>query len=267
MSAAGGRRLVGRVAEVWRYPVKSMQGEVLRRVTVGPNGLDGDRRFAVVDPESGRVASAKAPKKWGALLGFRAALREGVLVVTTPDGVELRAGRDDLAAVVARELGRPADLRETPPPAADIEIDWPDVAGLPGAGTATVEGLAAGGFFDVAPVHILTTATLRRFREQEPGTDFDVRRFRPNLVIATAAGEEGFTEAGWVGRELTAGGVRLDVTAPASRCVMTTLAQPGLSAAPGVLRAAAAHNAAAVGVYAAVSCSGDLVAGDPVWLV
>lgn len=257
-------QLVGRVAEVWRYPVKSMQGEALARAAVGPGGLDGDRRFAVVDPATGRVASAKAPKKWGALLGFRAALRDGVLVVTTPDGEECR---DDLRAVVARVLGRPAELRETPPAAAAIEIDWPDVPGLPGAGTATVEGLPARSFFDLAPVHLLTTATLRRFRELAPGADFDARRFRPNLVIDTAAGVDGFAEAAWVGRELVVGGVRLGVTAPCSRCVMTTLAQPGLSAEPRVLRAAVAHNAAAVGVYAAVRASGEVEVGAPVWLV
>jgi len=264
MSATDRRRLVGRVAEVWRYPVKSMQGEALGRAAVGPGGLDGDRRFAVVDPETGRVASAKAPKKWGGLLGFRAALRDGVLVVTTPDGTEFR---DDLGAVVARVLGRPAELRETPPPAAHIEIDWPDVAGLPGAGTATVEGLAAGGFFDLAPLHLLTTATLRRLREHAPGTDFDVRRFRPNLVIDTAAGVDGFAEAAWAGRELAVGGVRLGVTAPCSRCVMTTLPQPGLPGDPRTLRAAVAHNGASVGAYAAARSAGEVEAGAPVWLL
>lgn len=259
--------LVGHVAELWRYPVKSMQGEALARAAVGPGGLDGDRRFAVVDPDTGRVASAKSPKKWGGLLGFRAALRDGVLVVTAPDGTEARAGRDDLGAAVGRVLGRPAEVRETPPPAAAVEIDWPDVPGLPGAGTATVEGLPDGGFFDLAPLHLLTTATLRRFRDLTPGADFDPRRFRPNLVIDTGPDLTGFVESGWVGRELAVGGVRLGVTGPCSRCVMTTLPQPGLPGDPGVLRAAVAHNAAAVGAYAAARDIGEVEAGTPVWLL
>lgn len=256
-------QIVGRVAEVWRYPVKSMQGESLARVAVGPGGIDGDRRFAVVDPDTGRVASAKAPKKWGGLLGFRAALRDGALVVTNPDGTE---ARDNVGAVVTRVLGRRAELRETPPAAAAIEIDWPDVPGLPGAGTATVEGLGADGFFDLAPVHLLTTATLRQLRELTHGADFDTRRFRPNLVIDTTADVSGFAEATWVGRELVVGSVRFRVTAPCSRCVMTTLPQPGLPADPRVLRAAVAHNAAAVGVYATARQPGEVVVGVPVWL-
>lgn len=258
-----GAELIGRVAEIWRYPVKSMQGESLARAVFGPGGVDGDRRFAVVDPETGRVASAKSPKKWGGLLGFRAALRDGALVVTTPDGTEVR---DDVGAVVARVLGRRAELRETPPAGAAIEIDWPDMPGLPGAGTATVEGLPAGGFFDLAPVHLLTTAALRRFREFTPGADFDARRFRPNLVIDTAEGVDGFVEAGWVGRELVVGDVRLAVSAPCSRCVMTTLPQPGLSADTRLLRAAVAHNAGTVGAYAAVRSPGEVEVGAPVWL-
>ena len=118
------------------------------------------------------------------------------------------------------------------------------------AGTESVESLPSGGYFDLAPVHILTTASLRRFRELAPECDFDSRRFRPNIVIETVPELSGFVESGWAGQALALGHVRLQVTAPCTRCVMTTLAQPGLTADPRVLRAVVAHNAAAVGVYA-----------------
>src|SRR5689334_23539970 len=151
--------LVGHVAEVRRYPVKSMQGETLARAWVGPDGIEGDRRFAVIDAATGRVASAKNPRKWAGLLGLRAELRDGVLVVAAPDGTEYRTDRDDLGAELTRRLGRPVALRGSPTPSAAIEIVWPDVVGLPKAGTESVERLPASGYFDLGPVHFLTTAT------------------------------------------------------------------------------------------------------------
>lgn len=266
MNPAEGRTLVGHVAELRRYPVKSMQGETLARTGIGPNGIDGDRRFAVIDAETGRVASAKNPRKWAGLLDIRAELSEDVLRLTAPDGREYRSDRDDLDAVLSCVLGRPVSLRGSPAASAAIEIEWPDVPGLPGAGTESVESLPTGGYFDLAPVHVLATATLRRFRELVPGCDFDPRRFRSNVVIETVPELSGFAEAAWVGRTLVVGDMRLEVTAGCSRCVMTTLAQPGLSADPQILRAAVAHNAAAVGVYATVPGLGELVAGCPVWV-
>ena len=95
--------VIGHVAAIHRYPVKSMQGETLDRATVGPMGIDGDRRFAVIDAETGRVASAKNPRKWAALLGYRAAFRVGELVVFAPDGAELMG---DTAGELSRRLGR-----------------------------------------------------------------------------------------------------------------------------------------------------------------
>jgi uncharacterized protein YcbX len=265
MNPTEGRTLVGHVAEVRRYPVKSMQGETLSRASIGPDGIDGDRRFAVIDAETGHVASAKNPRKWAGLLDLRAELRDGVLLVTAPDGVEYRSDRNDLAAVLSRLLGREVTLRGSPLASAAIEIEWPDVPGLPNAGTESVEGLPAGSYFDLAPIHVLTTASLRRFRELTPDSDFDPRRFRPNVVIETLPELIGFAESAWVGRALLLGDVRLDVTAGCSRCVMTTLAQPGLSADPQILRAAVAHNAATVGVYARAE-RGEVAAGTPVWV-
>lgn len=261
------RTLVGHVAEIRRYPVKSMQGERLDRATLGPGGLEGDRRFAVIDTATGRVASAKNPRKWAGLLDVRAELRDGALVIILPDGSELRNGRADLDAVLSRLLGRPVALRDAPPASAEIEIHWPDVAGLPNGDSESVEGLPAGRFFDLAPLHLLTTASLRRFGELAPASDFDLRRFRPNIVIETAPSWAGFVEAGWVGRTVMVGGGSLNVTAPCSRCVMTTLAQSGLPADQRVLRAAVAHNAATVGVYAKSDHAGAVAVGEAVWLI
>lgn len=259
--------VVGRVAEVRRYPVKSAQGEQLARALVGPNGVDGDRRYAIVDTATGRVASAKDPRKWADLLGLRAELRAGVLVVTAPGGSEYRSDRDHLDSVLSDLLRRPVVLRDAPPAAAAIEVQWPDVPGLPGGGSESVEVLPPGGFFDLAPLHLLTTATLDRLRTLAPECAFDPRRFRPNLVIETVPALTGFVETEWVGKRLLIGDTPIAVTAPCSRCVMTTLAQPGLPSDRDVLRAVAARAGAAVGVYASADRTGTVAVGDAVWLL
>jgi uncharacterized protein YcbX len=127
--------------------------------------------------------------------------------------------------------------------------------------------MARGTFFDLATVHLLTTATLDRLRELYPRGRFEARRFRPNVVVACAPGQEGFVEQGWVGRTLELGDeVRLRVTGPCPRCVMTTLSQVDLPKDPGILRAAVQHSQGHVGVYASVLRGGTLRRGDPVRL-
>ena len=111
----------------------------------------------------------------------------------------------------------------------------------------------------------MTTATLDRLRELYPQGRFEVRRFRPNIVVQLRSAEKGFAENAWVGHTLAIGtAVRLHITGPCGRCVMTTLAQGDLSRDPGILRAAAQHNQVNVGVYAAVLRGGTIRRGDPV---
>ncbi len=116
-------------------------------------------------------------------------------------------------------------------------------------------------------VHLLTTATLDRLSQLYPDGRFDVRRFRPNVVVAPSNGEGGFPENEWVGRTVAIGEeVRLRITKPCGRCVMTTLAQDDLPKDPGILRTAAQHNNVKVGVYASVERGGLVRRGDEVWL-
>jgi uncharacterized protein YcbX len=111
-------------------------------------------------------------------------------------------------------------------------------------------------------VHLLTTNTLEALRERYPDGAFEVARFRPNILVSVADGGA-FAEDAWVGAEVRIGAdVVLRVTGPAPRCVMTTLAQPGLPADLGVLRTAAQHHAASVGVYAEVVHGGAVALGD-----
>ena len=122
-------------------------------------------------------------------------------------------------------------------------------------------------FFDLAAVHVLTTATIDWLRELYPRGRFEVRRFRPNIVVEVASGEKGFVEDAWIGHTLAIGEkVRLSITGPCPRCVMTTLPQGDLPRDPGILRTAARHNQANIGVYAAVRRGGTIRRGDPLKL-
>ena len=153
------------------------------------------------------------------------------------------------------------------PRAARAEEYWPDMEGLDYRDTVTDFDLPEGTFFDCAVVHVLTTATLDRLRELYPPGRFEVRRFRPNLVVRVPDEMNGFAENAWIGQTIRIGdGVRLRITGPCPRCVMTTLAQADLPKDSGILRTAAQHNGVNVGVYASVLQGGQVSRGDAITL-
>src|SRR5437899_2210188 len=207
---------VGRVVGLWRYPVKSMMGEELNAVEVTERGLVGDRAYAVVDASDGKVASAKNPRKWPELFDFRAAFvdspRTGARVppvrITLPDGAIVTSEHADLGPTLSKALARQVTLEAAGrgrPGAGTAEEYWPDMDGLDHRDTVTDFALPEGTFFDCAVVHLLTTATLDRLRELYPQGRFEVRRFRPNIVLKPAAGEKTFIEDAWVGHMLAIG--------------------------------------------------------------
>ncbi|HEY3947052.1 MAG TPA: MOSC N-terminal beta barrel domain-containing protein [Solirubrobacteraceae bacterium] len=269
----------GSVVALWRYPVKSMLGEELNATEVTDRGLVGDRQFAVIDPSTGKVAGAKNPRKWGNFFDFRAAYVEPpqsgarlpVVRVTLPDGTVVTTDQPDLAQILAKALGRDVAFAEArgdgESSRAQAEEYWPDMDGLDYRDTVTEWELPAGTFFDVAVVHVLTTATIERLRALYPDGRFEVRRFRPNVVVSTAPDAHGFVENDWIDRTVAIGDeVRLRITGGCPRCVMTTLPQGDLPRDPGILRTAAQHNQANVGVYGDVIAAGTIRRGDPVTL-
>jgi uncharacterized protein YcbX len=268
---------LGAVRSLWRYPVKSMMGEELNASEVTERGLRGDRVYALIDAADGKVASAKNPRKWPNLFDFRATFIDPTqagasrppIRVTLPDGLSVRSDQSDCDQILSRALGRDAILQAVGADAsarvASAEEYWPDMEGLDFRDAVTDFQLPEGTFFDCAVVHLLTTATLDRLRELYPKGRFEVRRFRPNIVIQPAAAAPGFVENAWVGQTLTIGEtVRLTVQAPCARCVMTTLPQSDLPRDPGILRTAAQHNHVQIGVYAAVMRGGVIRRGDAV---
>jgi uncharacterized protein YcbX len=266
-----------------------MMGEELNAAEITERGLLGDRAYALVDGSDGKVASAKNPRKWSQLFDFRAAFVEpprlGAMVppvrITLPDGAVVTSEQSDLNQILSRALNREVTLDATKrghrevvestfpnPWTPKAEEYWPDMEGLDYRDTVTDFNLPEGTFFDCAVVHLLTTATVDRLRELYPEGRFEVRRFRPNIVVETASdGVKDFVENGWIGRTLAIGDtVRLSITGPCPRCVMTTLPQGDLAKDPGILRTAAQHNHANVGLYASVVRSGPVRRADPISL-
>ena len=274
-----GQVQAGSVVALWRYPVKSMMGEELNCSDVTGRGLLGDRQFAVVDRSTGKVGGAKNPRKWGNFFDFRAAYAEppqmGARIspvrITLPDGTVVTSDQADLEQILSRVFGRDVAFEEARPdnhsPAATAEEYWPDMPGLDYRDTVTDFEMPAGTFFDIAVVHLLTTATINHLRALYPEGRSEARRFRPNVVVSTAPEDRGFAENDWIGRTVAIGGnVQLAITEPCPRCVMITLPQGDLPKDSGILRTAAQHNAVNVGVYASVVSGGTIHRGDPVTL-
>ncbi|MGE5756642.1 MAG: MOSC domain-containing protein [Planctomycetaceae bacterium] len=263
----------GSVVALWRYPVKSMIGEELNASDVTERGLLGDRAYALVDAETGMVVSAKNPRKWGNMFDFRAAFvapprDPGSLPparITFPDGAQVTTDQADVDRRLSASMGRPVRLAASVPDAPILEGYWPEHEWLPNPDQVFEVAMPSGTFFDLAVVHLITTATLDRLRDLAPKSRFEVRRFRPNLVIKVSDGAEGFVEDEWIGRTLSLGGeVQLRITQPCPRSVMTPLSQGDLPKDPAILRAAVQHNQGYVGVYASVLRGGRVLRGDEV---
>lgn len=255
------------VASLWRYPVKSMMGEELNAVDITALGLLGDRAYALIDASDGKVVSAKNPRKWAGLFDFRATFLHPPAVgerippvrISLPDGTTVTSEDSDANQNLSAALGREVRLEIATSQTLSLEEYWPDMEGLDFRDTVTDEAMPPDTYFDAGMVHLLTTSTIDRLRELNTQGRFEVRRFRPNIVVKPADDDTGFVENDWVGQTISIGNVaRLSVTETTSRCVMTTLPQGDLPRDPGILRTVAKNNRVKVGVYADVQTAGTI---------
>jgi hypothetical protein len=291
---------VGSVAELWRFPVKSMKGEQLQEVTVTERGVLGDRAYALIDAHTGKVASAKSVKLFPDLLACRAAFVERPRAesgmppvrIDLPNGSSVTSDSRDVDGALSAYFRREVRLARVAPDDFTIDQYHPNVEGVdPGGNRDTVVAqklgaalfaalgmespVPVGAFFDVFPLSVMTTSTLARLNELRPESRFERRRFRMNVIVRTE--RPGFVENDWVGRELGLGdGARINVAMLDPRCVMTTLAQEDLPQDTDVLRTLVRHNRLQVGtlgqfpcagVYAVVAAPGTVRTGDRVTVV
>jgi len=246
---------LGTVAALWRYPVKSLRGEALERVAIGPSGIPGDRAFALRDARDGRILSAK---RTAALLAFRAVYPEGPerpALIDLGDGRRTTTAAADAAALLSALLGRAVQLCGPDDRREDRRVEWDD--------EMTFDA-PAGAFVDLAPLHVLTTASLAALAACRPEARFDVRRFRPNLLVDNGE-RQGFAEDDLEGKVLAIGKtLRLRVFMPTIRCALTTRAQEDLPADPAILRTVVERHGGNLGAYARVEAPGEVRVGDPV---
>ena len=264
---------VGTIAALWRYPVKSMLGEELNATLVTTHGIAGDRAYALVDND-GKIGTAKVQKKWGNVFRSRArylADPDGddptPAEITLPDGERLLTTDAGIDARLAALVGFEARLINEKPE--KLVLESYTLGTVPDSydEAPPLQFPVVNGFFDLGPLHVLTTATLDALRSLRPESRFEARRFRPNLVVQTPPELTGFAENDWPGKTITIGDdVRIKVMMPTIRCNVTTVAQDDLPSDPGVLKTAAQHNSANVGVYALVERGGIVRRGDAVWV-
>jgi len=218
------------VAEIWRYPVKSMAGERLESCVIEATGLVGDRRWALVDATPNRAGKLLTIRQHEKLLTYRARLEDGAAKVVGPDGA-VHAVDGGLARLLAEESMRPLQLRDL-----------------------------AGANFDDSPVLVVNLASVRAFAA-EAAMHVDHRRFRANLYLD---GLDAFEEVSWVGRQIRAGDAQLQVVARDERCVVITRDPDTTAATPQLLSLLAQRHDTCMGVYCTVARSGQVAEGDPV---
>jgi uncharacterized protein YcbX len=218
-----------------------MLGELLDAVEIGPGGCTGDRRWIVVDADTGeRIANKRGPTD-PRLRACRAELldegdHELPLRVTLPDGETLVGA--EIEAALSQLLGCRVRL---------------EAAATPALGRFG----ATGAYHDAAPVHLIATGTLAHLRALAPEWDWDVRRFRPNLLLDDGGAPGAFAEDALLGGALRGpSGLRLTVALPTPRCVVPTRAQEGLPAAPRLLRTLVERHRFDLGPFGRQGCVG-----------
>jgi uncharacterized protein len=288
---------IGQVTALWRYPVKSLGGEQVEQVDVGSRGLHGDRLWAVRDLERDVTATAR---RIPALLNATARYVRPVtsdagpgnapeVEITFPDGSVCSSGDPDVHRKLSELVDR--DVRLTAlPPADDTSLHklsrderenlsiaalrkdfgvtdgekFPDVSMFRVADLATFARYSTppGMFVDLAPVHVMSETSLETIGAELGGDDVDVRRFRPNVVMALDDPGDGLPESHWTGAHLTIGGATLDVLMPTIRCVVPSRAQPGLEVDRRITKAVAVKAQRCLGVYCSVDANGAVRVGD-----
>lgn len=257
---------VGRVTELWRFPVKSFQGEPMRTLEVSPTGVLGDRRYALRDVASGKILSAK---RHGVLLEAFAVTTDDGVVMTLPDGSVHRPEDDDIDDVLSDWLGFGVTLAtaDTEHPNGVYEFAF-DIEDSPDAEWFDID-IPVGSFVDLYGAHLLTSASLAAIGTHHPDGDWDIRRFRPTAFIDTGDAD-GYVEDAWMNRTVTLGTASVSVEMLTIRCVMPSRVQPELDGRPALPRDKAtsrtitAEHGSNLGVYCAIASPGRVSIGDEV---
>ena len=235
---------IGRVVEIWRYPVSSVGGERVRAADVSPAGVAGDRQYGLIDHASGMPAAPEKDQRWRKALYLQASCVNGqVPTIAFPDGPSCSLTEPSLNARLSDYFGFATSV-------------------------AIYERNESHAAFPLTrhrqhhfPLHLLTTASLKHLAALRHVEAVDSRRFRPTVLIEVREGG-GFMESEWIGRRLRLGAVDLTAQDDARRCGMTVISQPGLGDDPEILRNILRHNKRNLGIYCSIDSIGPIQLGD-----
>ena len=270
---------------IYRYPVKSMVGEAVSEADIGEAGIAGDRGWAVRDEKRGGIRGAKKIPQLMALAAHAGPLAP---LITAPDGDSALASSEGINEWLSQKLGHPVTLwpllpadqldhyRRGAPDTEDFEQELRAVFGrLPGEPLPDLTGFEEllefesppGTYFDAFSISILSQQSLSTMNQLDGESRFDVRRFRPNLLVDIPDTDHPFPEQGWVGRTVSVGSVRLKIDSTCPRCSMTTHGFDDLPRDTQIMRKLVAHSEGNLGIYASVVQAGTVCAGDSVTVV
>ena len=270
------------VATIFRYPVKSMMGETLSEADIGEAGIPGDRGWAVWDEKRGGI---RGGKKIPQLMTLAAKSGTAAPLITAADGDSASASSERINDWLSGKLNHPVTLwpllpadqldhyRRGAPDNEDFEQELRAVFGrLPDEPLPDLAGFEEllefesppGTYFDAFPISIISQQSLNTMNQLEGESRFDVRRFRPNLLVDVSGSDHPFPEQAWVGKTLAIGSVTLRIDTTCPRCAMTTHGFDDLPQDPQIMRKLVANSEGNLGIYASVVKVGKVATGDPV---
>ena len=273
------------VTHIYRYPVKSMMGETLSEADIGEAGIPGDRGWAVRDEKRGGI---RGGKKIPQLMTLTAQSGAVAPLITAPDGDSASANTDGINQWLSDKLNHPVTLwpllpadqldhyRRGAPDTEDFEQELRTVFGrLPDEPLPDLTGFEEllefesppGTYFDAFPISIMSQQSLNTMNQLEGESQFDVRRFRPNLLVDIPETDHPFPEQAWVGKTLSIGSVTLKIDMTCPRCSMTTHSFDDLPQDAQIMRKLVANSEGNLGIYASVVQAGRVTAGDSVSVV
>ena len=270
------------VATIYRYPVKSMMGETLSEADIGEAGIPGDRSWAVRDEKRGGI---RGGKKIPQLMTLAAQSGTAAPLITAADGDSASASSERINDWLSGKLNHPVTLwpllpadqldhyRRGAPDTEDFEQELRAVFGrLPDEPLPDLAGFEEllefesppGTYFDAFPISIISQQSLNTMNQLEGESRFDVRRFRPNLLVDVPGSDHPFPEQAWVGKTLAIGSVTLRIDTTCPRCAMTTHGFDDLPQDPQIMRKMVANSEGNLGIYASVVKVGKVATGDSV---
>ncbi len=284
------------VSQLWRFPVKSMGGDQVTRLRVDRRGAHADRLWAVRDLENDITASARRiPALLGAVARYTAEPGPDAgpgnapeVVITLPGGEDISSSDPTVHQRLSEFVDRDVRLMPLPPlsdttahrlsvrqskanfAAAEVRRDFglDDSEALPDTSVFTTKQILTlarfstppGTFVDLSAMHLMSTTSLASLSPD--GAGYDVRRFRPTVLVAVAEPDDDYPETAWVGATVQIGTATVSVTVPTIRCVVPTRPQPGLETDRALTRQLAERTNRFLGVYADVTAAGLLQVGD-----